>query len=390
MGTEWVLPFGLLFAGMVWLVVMLASPLPLWAVDRLSWKPHTCFLKDWHVARVMQSTACLSSAKFKHTCHGNFDHCVVLLHCAATDQNATNSDRVAVWALSSSAIMIGNRDKLSLCSAFELQTNVSILLNPRSSGNSTEVNPLAMVECAFGVNPSECCTSCSELDSPVELDALFSELLVDSIGAPLGLMAAGAALSIVYLCIVYCSKVSPCDWWRERRERMRRERVDRVLELIAAHREVEPAFVAPPPRAPSAPVPPEQHDDIAPGRRRRRRRRAHTEERPAPASPAADGFDAFDTSPSVVKCKMCKNLLADDMLGCTQCERVAPQRMEQIAFSFPGGDVTCTICIEDIAMEERTVTLPCAHQYHLDCIAEWLRNKNSCPQCLSPVVNSGS
>ncbi|XP_051139097.1 probable E3 ubiquitin-protein ligase RHG1A isoform X2 [Andrographis paniculata] len=41
----------------------------------------------------------------------------------------------------------------------------------------------------------------------------------------------------------------------------------------------------------------------------------------------------------------------------------------------------CTICREDYKAEEDVGTLECGHQFHRDCIKEWLLLKNLCPIC---------
>lgn len=48
-------------------------------------------------------------------------------------------------------------------------------------------------------------------------------------------------------------------------------------------------------------------------------------------------------------------------------------------------ELFCVICQE----EEKTVTavcLPCEHSYHPACIEQWLRTKNTCPQCNAEIV----
>ncbi|XP_024184055.1 uncharacterized protein LOC112189025 isoform X2 [Rosa chinensis] len=44
---------------------------------------------------------------------------------------------------------------------------------------------------------------------------------------------------------------------------------------------------------------------------------------------------------------------------------------------------TCAICIKDFVecVDELITSLPCAHQYHVDCIVQWLKRDHTCPLC---------
>ena len=41
----------------------------------------------------------------------------------------------------------------------------------------------------------------------------------------------------------------------------------------------------------------------------------------------------------------------------------------------------CCICLDEIALGEKTVLLPCGHMFHSDCIITWLKKNNTCPMC---------
>ena len=41
----------------------------------------------------------------------------------------------------------------------------------------------------------------------------------------------------------------------------------------------------------------------------------------------------------------------------------------------------CCICIEEIAIGQKTILLPCGHMFHNDCIITWLKKNNTCPMC---------
>lgn len=41
----------------------------------------------------------------------------------------------------------------------------------------------------------------------------------------------------------------------------------------------------------------------------------------------------------------------------------------------------CTICLEDFSAGDKYITLPCFHNFHENCIKNWLRQSNQCPIC---------
>jgi ABC-type bacteriocin/lantibiotic exporter with double-glycine peptidase domain len=42
-------------------------------------------------------------------------------------------------------------------------------------------------------------------------------------------------------------------------------------------------------------------------------------------------------------------------------------------------DGQCSICLENV--QEGRQTLPCGHEFHEDCLREWLALQNTCPVC---------
>lgn len=45
-------------------------------------------------------------------------------------------------------------------------------------------------------------------------------------------------------------------------------------------------------------------------------------------------------------------------------------------------DRTCSICLTDIDEGETVSNLACYHVFHIECLKDWLKRKNSCPLCL--------
>jgi hypothetical protein len=46
-----------------------------------------------------------------------------------------------------------------------------------------------------------------------------------------------------------------------------------------------------------------------------------------------------------------------------------------------GNRRSCCICLEAYVAGERVRTLPCLHQFHVDCVDKWMARKAQCPVC---------
>lgn len=60
------------------------------------------------------------------------------------------------------------------------------------------------------------------------------------------------------------------------------------------------------------------------------------------------------------------------------------KKLKKIKFRNEDSDKyqTCAICLEDYKENEELRILPCEHEYHKNCIDEWLvKNNSSCPKC---------
>ncbi|CAI2369901.1 unnamed protein product [Moneuplotes crassus] len=45
------------------------------------------------------------------------------------------------------------------------------------------------------------------------------------------------------------------------------------------------------------------------------------------------------------------------------------------------GDDVCNICLDVYNINDRTLTLPCSHDFHYSCLKEWFKKKPECPKC---------
>ena len=44
-------------------------------------------------------------------------------------------------------------------------------------------------------------------------------------------------------------------------------------------------------------------------------------------------------------------------------------------------DITCNVCLNNLAINDEITILECKHEFHLNCILEWLKIRNTCPVC---------
>ncbi|XP_024977479.1 E3 ubiquitin ligase BIG BROTHER-like isoform X4 [Cynara cardunculus var. scolymus] len=55
-------------------------------------------------------------------------------------------------------------------------------------------------------------------------------------------------------------------------------------------------------------------------------------------------------------------------------------------FSKNKEEKLCVVCQENFKFGKRLITLPCSHQYHSECIIDWLKIKKICPMCQKEVI----
>jgi len=46
---------------------------------------------------------------------------------------------------------------------------------------------------------------------------------------------------------------------------------------------------------------------------------------------------------------------------------------------------TCTICMDNYVKGTKLKVLPCKHEYHSECVNEWLASSKKCPVCSQDV-----
>jgi hypothetical protein len=50
------------------------------------------------------------------------------------------------------------------------------------------------------------------------------------------------------------------------------------------------------------------------------------------------------------------------------------------------GHSICTVCSDDILQDQESIRTTCEHKFHRKCIANWLCQQNTCPNCRSNVL----
>ena len=46
----------------------------------------------------------------------------------------------------------------------------------------------------------------------------------------------------------------------------------------------------------------------------------------------------------------------------------------------------CSICLEKYKVNDKVLNLKCRHSFHRDCINQWLRDNNTCPECRENII----
>lgn len=56
----------------------------------------------------------------------------------------------------------------------------------------------------------------------------------------------------------------------------------------------------------------------------------------------------------------------------------------------PEGKAECSVCMDDVVLDEEVVSLPCSHWFHETCVKAWLSEHNTCPICRTGVARDGT
>ncbi|KFY45911.1 hypothetical protein V495_02756 [Pseudogymnoascus sp. VKM F-4514 (FW-929)] len=54
------------------------------------------------------------------------------------------------------------------------------------------------------------------------------------------------------------------------------------------------------------------------------------------------------------------------------------------------GKAECSVCMDDVVLDEEVVSLPCSHWFHEACVKAWLSEHNTCPICRTGVARDGT
>lgn len=397
-GSVYTFPTLFCFLGFILLIVALVvSPAKL-AAERSVWRE---LLPNCTVVEVRQGLV-YSELSYRNTCvvaHSSTvcaPLCVALLKCersvvvqqtnSTNATNSTNSQTIFLLAWSMHALFAQTRSPQPWCSANATLEPLDVLRNPLAARNQS-ADLKMRYDCLYG--DVACCPFCSELDSRAKLNELASELrlksFVDLGAVGISLMCVGCLMVTLLLCVLH-------QPWKVCRQCRRRPSAgDRPLDVVRNDdfNDVDNQALQERLGRSRAVVVSHNPRNGRRGRHRRRRKRDLVDPT-APPLDDGDDNDDVDTSPTVpavaVVCADCGMpfVANSDALVCKSCGKVSQVRLEQVAFPFCAGDsVMCTVCLDDIADGARIVTLPCAHLYHVECIAEWLRKKSICPQCLT-------
>ena len=68
------------------------------------------------------------------------------------------------------------------------------------------------------------------------------------------------------------------------------------------------------------------------------------------------------------------------------CDReVLRQILAQPTPAQQDNDI-CTVCIDSLEPEQLTLTLPCQHAFHYECMVPWMARSFSCPRCTQKMM----
>jgi hypothetical protein len=66
-------------------------------------------------------------------------------------------------------------------------------------------------------------------------------------------------------------------------------------------------------------------------------------------------------------------------------ERVNRRGVEVLLGSAISAVSTCVICLDEMAVGQQEIVLPCSHRFHEGCVKAWFMHKDTCPVCRSSL-----
>lgn len=67
-----------------------------------------------------------------------------------------------------------------------------------------------------------------------------------------------------------------------------------------------------------------------------------------------------------------------------------PKKAVDLKMLGAEGKAECSVCMDEVALDDEVIELPCKHWFHEDCAKAWLREHNTCPICRTGVGRDGS
>ncbi|XP_059641144.1 uncharacterized protein LOC132283238 [Cornus florida] len=77
-------------------------------------------------------------------------------------------------------------------------------------------------------------------------------------------------------------------------------------------------------------------------------------------------------------------LREDEILCCLR--KTKPLVLDDLSYHLPEMERKCSICQEEYEADDEMGKLDCGHFYHIQCIKQWLAQKNICPICKTAAV----
>ncbi|KAL8975522.1 MAG: hypothetical protein Q9197_000260 [Variospora fuerteventurae] len=50
------------------------------------------------------------------------------------------------------------------------------------------------------------------------------------------------------------------------------------------------------------------------------------------------------------------------------------------------GKAECSICMDNVELDDEVTVLPCQHWFHGDCVGAWLKEHDTCPHCRQGIM----